>query len=114
LDPAHYLKPWHEDPERFNRRAAISHIKDLNPFKRQEVIHEFTHEWLSKSLPWPPSADPIVAQFMHQRNFYVAKDLKMGTYREVVDKLRTNTELSSLNGPQYMKLERRVGERSKS
>jgi len=113
LDQAHYLKPWHEDPERFNRRAAISHIKDLNPSKRTDVISEFTLEWLSKNLPWPLSADPIVAQFMHQRNFYVSTDLKSGTYREVVDKLRINTELDSLNGPQYIKLERRVGERSK-
>ena len=107
------MKPWHGDPERFNRRAAISHIKELNPFKRQEVIPEFTYEWLSKNLPWPPSADPIVAQFMHRRNFYVSSDLKMGTFREVVDKLKSNTELSSLSRPQYGKFERRVGERSK-
>jgi len=62
---------------------------------------------------WPIAADRRLANWMHERNFYFSVDPPSETFREIIDKLQRGTELASPNGPQYLKLERRVGERIK-
>ncbi|KAG9243576.1 hypothetical protein BJ878DRAFT_113213 [Calycina marina] len=116
LDAEYSLKPWAKASKRLNSQTAIHHIDSLNPAKRPDNIPEFTLDWLMDGLPWPVAADPELASFMHKWNFYVAENissdvLHLGSYREVVDTLRSGTQLASLNGPRYQKFEKRVGER---
>lgn len=59
---------------------------------------------------FPGTGTPIIQRFMHNRNFYFLGDPPRGTFRELVDKLRSGTELDGVSGTQYAKLERRVGD----